>query len=82
MQNSPLDLFLNLNSVVEKVEETEHINLNKLWGDDSFMCRFEKSENVERLVPSDRDQPKEAGWNCDCFDATGTLILLPELPNE
>ena len=32
-------------------------------------------------APSARNQSKGGGWNGDCFDATGTLILLPELLN-
>jgi hypothetical protein len=53
MKTTALDNFLAINKGVKKTKETDHINLENLWGDDSFMCRFEKSadftliENLE-----------------------------------
>lgn len=33
------------NPSIEIVEETEHININKMWDDRSFMCRLEKQRD-------------------------------------
>ncbi|ULQ55425.1 hypothetical protein KJS94_12305 [Flavihumibacter rivuli] len=52
MANS-LEKFLSANKDIKKKEETDHINLENLWGDDTFICRFDKAtdfkaiENVE-----------------------------------
>lgn len=48
--NQPISTFLNFNKGVEKIEETEHINLEKLWDDTSFMCRFEKNTDFEPIA--------------------------------
>jgi hypothetical protein len=50
MKNKSLDSFLSLNSSIEKVEETEHINLDKLWSETAFMCRFDKSESFDSIA--------------------------------
>lgn len=48
-----IDSFLGNNKTIKKKEETDHINFETLWGDDTFMCRFEKTadfspiENIE-----------------------------------
>ncbi len=48
-----LEQFKKANSLIEIVEETEHINISKLWNDNTFLCRFNKTtdfkpiENVE-----------------------------------
>jgi hypothetical protein len=47
--NKSLEIFKNANTTVEVVEETEHINLNKLWGDNSFMCRFGKTTDFKSI---------------------------------
>ncbi|MEN0095883.1 MAG: hypothetical protein AAGB30_10910 [Pedobacter sp.] len=48
MSNS-LDNFKNLNKQIKVVQETEHLNLENLWDDDTFMCRFKNNENLECL---------------------------------
>ena len=47
--NKSLELFQKTNSSIEIVEETEHININKLWADTSFMCRFPKDKDFSSL---------------------------------
>lgn len=47
--NKSLEIFKNANTTVEIVEETEHINLSKLWGDKSFMCRFSKTTDFKPI---------------------------------
>jgi len=47
--NRVLEIFQKTNSTIEIVEETEHINLNKLWADSSFMCRFPKDKDFSSL---------------------------------
>lgn len=50
---TPLNKFLEHNKEIKKKEEADHINLENLWGDQTFICRFDKSidftpiENVE-----------------------------------
>lgn len=47
--NKSLEILKETNPTIEIVEETEHINISKLWGDDTFMCRFSKSTKFEPL---------------------------------
>ena len=47
--NKSLEIFQKTNTTIEVVEETEHINLSKLWADTSFMCRFPKDKDFSAL---------------------------------
>lgn len=47
--NESLKKFKNINSSLEIIEETEHINTKLLWNDKSFMCRFNKDSSFESL---------------------------------
>jgi len=38
------------NPSIEIVEETDHINISKMWNDNTFMCRLEKSTNFSPLI--------------------------------
>ncbi|HEY9262424.1 hypothetical protein, partial [Chitinophaga sp.] len=46
---SNLESFLSLNKYSKKVSETEHINLENLWGDDTFICRVPISTDFEPI---------------------------------
>lgn len=37
------------NPSIELVEETEHINISKMWNDSTFMCRLEKTTDFSSL---------------------------------
>jgi len=47
--NKSLETFKKTNSSIEILEETEHININNLWSDNSFMCRFDKDSDFSSL---------------------------------
>ncbi|HEY3526950.1 MAG TPA: hypothetical protein VGK47_12175, partial [Nitrososphaeraceae archaeon] len=55
--NADLELFKKLNPNLTIVEETEHININNLWTDVTFMCRFEKAADFSLL--KDIELPSE-----------------------
>src|ERR1035437_3111718 len=40
--NKSIENFLANNKDIRKKEETDHVNFENLWGDDTFICRFEK----------------------------------------
>jgi hypothetical protein len=44
-----MDKLIDKNPTVEINTETEHINISKLWNDDTFMCRFPKSVDLKFL---------------------------------
>lgn len=44
-----IEKFLQLNKDVKKKEETDHINFENLWGDETFICRFEKTTDFKPL---------------------------------
>ena len=49
MINKSLQKFQTNNPGINIIEETEHINITNLWGDDTFMCRFKKNEKFSSL---------------------------------
>lgn len=44
-----LTKFKKNNSGIKVITETEHINIENLWGDSTFMCRFKKDEDLSSL---------------------------------
>ncbi|AHM62819.1 hypothetical protein D770_22870 [Flammeovirgaceae bacterium 311] len=44
-----LESFKKLNSNINIVEETEHVNITNLWNESTFMCRFQKDSDFELL---------------------------------
>lgn len=47
--NSKLELLQKNNSSIIIKEETEHINIENLWGDDSFMLRYPNETNFSEF---------------------------------
>ena len=47
--NTNLEQLKRNNPFLEIKEETEHINIENLWTDDTFMLRFEKNVNFSDL---------------------------------
>ncbi|MBI1837233.1 MAG: hypothetical protein HYR91_08220 [Flavobacteriia bacterium] len=45
-----LETLKKNNPSIEIVEETDHINISKLWDDSTFMCRLEKTTNFSPLA--------------------------------
>ncbi len=45
-----LETLKKNNPSIEITEETDHINISKLWDDSTFMCRLEKSSNFLPLA--------------------------------
>lgn len=45
-----LETLQKNNPSIEIVEETDHINISKLWNDKTFMCRLEKTTNFSPLT--------------------------------
>ena len=38
--------FKKNNPAIEIVKETDHVNILNMWNDDTFMCRFDKNEDL------------------------------------
>ncbi|RWU08227.1 hypothetical protein [Pedobacter chitinilyticus] len=49
MQNKFLKKLKATNDQINVVNETEHLNLEGLWDDDTFMCRFKNDEDFSSL---------------------------------
>lgn len=47
--NKNIESFLINNKDVKNIEETDHINFENLWGDDTFICRFDKNRDFSPL---------------------------------
>ena len=44
-----LQNFLGINTNVRIKEETEHINIENLWNDETFICRYDKNQDFSSL---------------------------------
>jgi len=47
--STSIEKLLANNKGIKKKEETDHINFENLWGDETFICRFDKNVNFSLL---------------------------------
>jgi hypothetical protein len=75
-----IDSFLDNNKSVKKKEETDHINFETLWGDDTFMCRFEKTSDFSSLANIELPNEFSAIFHKDksCLEFIYSVILNTE----
>jgi hypothetical protein len=73
-----LELLKKNNPSIEIKEETEHVNIEHLWTDDTFMLRYSKETDFTELI--DIDLPNEL--NAIFHKTTQTLELIYALLPE
>lgn len=70
-----LELLKKNNPSIEIKEETEHINLEHLWSDDTFMLRYAKGTDFNEII--DIELPNEL---CAIFHKTSQTLELIYAP--
>lgn len=75
-----LEILKKNNPSIEIVEETDHINISKMWDDSTFMCRLEKTTNFSPLANVSFPNELSAIYHKDT--STLEVIFSPILKND